>query len=104
MALPGRPRSSRRCISCAAVSRAYHGSAEMKEIHERIDVLIGGPKEEALAPAGAWSQTVFREVSASGKKFEWHALLLHARSLTQSTASKKWQTEAVNLTDANRAG
>ena len=75
----------------------YHGSAEMKEIHERIDVLIGGPKEEPLAPAGAWSQTVFREVSASGKEFKWQALLLHARSLTQSTASKKWQTEAVNL-------
>jgi Domain of unknown function (DUF4132) len=75
----------------------YYGSAEMKEIHERIDVLIGGPKEEALAPAGAWSQTVFREISASGKEFEWRALLLHARSLTQSTASKKWQTEAVNL-------
>src|SRR5579863_5645240 len=76
----------------------YHGAAEMKEVHERIDVLIGGRKEEALAPAGAWSQTVFREVSASGKKFEWHALLLHARSLTESTASKKWQAEAVNLT------
>jgi hypothetical protein len=80
----------------------YQGSAEMKEIHERIDVLIGGRKKEALAPAGAWSQTVFREVSASGKKFEWHALLLHARSLTQSTASQKWQTEAVNL--ATRIG
>jgi hypothetical protein len=80
----------------------YQGSAEMKEIHERIDVLIGGRKEEALAPAGAWSQTVFREVSASGNKFEWHALLLHARSLTQSTASKQWQTEAVNL--ATRIG
>jgi hypothetical protein len=76
----------------------YHGVAEMKEIHERIDVLIGGPKEKSLAPAGAWSQTVFREVSASGKEFEWNALLLHARSLTQSTASKKWQTEAVNVT------
>ncbi|MGA3203499.1 MAG: DUF4132 domain-containing protein [Bryobacteraceae bacterium] len=76
----------------------YHGSAEMKDIHERIDVLIGGPKEQALTPAGAWSQTVFREISESGKEFEWHALLLHARSLTQSTASKKWQSEAVNLT------
>ena len=85
----------------------YHGLAEMKEIHERIDVFIGGPKEEALAPAGAWSQIVFREVSASknrlgkefasGKEFEWRALLLHARSLTQSTASKKWQAEAVNV-------
>jgi hypothetical protein len=76
----------------------YYGSAEMKEIHERIDVLIGGRKEEALAPAGAWSQTVFREISASGKEFEWRALLLHARSLTQSTASKKWQADAVDLT------
>jgi hypothetical protein len=76
----------------------YHGLAEMKEIHERIDVLIGGPKEKALAPTGAWSQNIFREVSASGKEFEWQALLLHARSLTQSTASKKWQAEAVNMT------
>src|SRR5580704_10436738 len=62
----------------------YHGLAEMNDIHQRIEVLIGGPKEEALAPAGTWSQTVFREVSASGKDFEWRALLLHARSLTQS--------------------
>jgi hypothetical protein len=80
----------------------YHGSAEMKDIHQRIEVLIGGPKEEPLAPAGAWSQTVFREVSTSAKQFEWRALLLHARSLTQSTASKKWQTEAVSL--AGRIG
>ena len=80
----------------------YHGAAEMKDIHQRIDVLIGGAKEEPLAPAGAWSQTVFREVSASAKEFEWRGLLLHARSLTQSTASKKWQTEAVSL--ATRIG
>ena len=85
----------------ASVTR-YQGAAEMKEIHERIDVFIGGPKEEALAPAGAWSQTVFREISESGKEFEWRALLLRARSLTQSTASKKWQTEAVSL--ATRIG
>ena len=81
---------------------SYHGSAEMKEIHERIDVFIGGRKEVALAPAGAWSQAAFREVSASEKEFEWHALLLHARSLSESTASKKWQAEAVNL--ATRIG
>ncbi len=77
----------------------YHGGPEMKEIHERIDVLIGGPKEQTLAPAGAWSRVVFEEIASSGKKFEWQALLLHARSLTQSAASKrKWQTEAVSLT------
>ena len=80
----------------------YHGAAEMKEIHERIEVLIGGPKEEPLVPAGLWSQAVFREVAASGKEFEWRALLLHARSLTQSAASKKWQAEAVNI--ATRIG
>lgn len=80
----------------------YHGSTEMKEIHERIDVLIGGPKEKALAPVGPWSQTVFQEVSASRKEFEWHALLLHARSLTQSAASKKWQADAASL--AGRIG
>ncbi len=76
----------------------YHGAAEMKDLHERIDVLVGGPTEKPLAPAGVWSQTVFHEVSASGKEFEWNALLLHARSLTQSTASRKWQAEAVSLT------
>ena len=80
----------------------YHGESEMKDIHERIDVLIGGPKEKPVAPAGAWSRTVFEEVAASEKKFDWHALLLHSRSLTQSTASKKWQSEAVNL--ASRIG
>jgi len=75
----------------------YHGAPEMKEIHERIDVMIGGPKEQPLEPGGAWSRIVFEEISASDKKPEWQALLLHARSLTQSTASKKWQTEAVSL-------
>jgi hypothetical protein len=82
----------RRCVT------PYHGTAEMKDIHQRIDVLIGERKAEALAPSGAWSQTVFREVSACGKEFEWRALLLHARSLTQTAASKKWQAEAVSLT------
>ena len=80
----------------------YHGEPEMKEIHERIDLLIGGPKEKPVAPAGTWSRIVFEEVAASEKKFDWQALLLHARSLTQSTASKKWQSEAVTL--ASRIG
>ncbi|WP_263353122.1 DUF4132 domain-containing protein [Acidicapsa acidisoli] len=80
----------------------YHGEPEMKEIHERIDVLIGGPKEKPVTPAGAWSRIVFEEVATFEKKFDWHALLLHARSLTQSTASKKWQSKAVNL--ASRIG
>ena len=104
-AIDGAPRTPALLMAlrrlCGCVTH-YHGRAEMKEIHERIDVLIGGPKEEPLEPAGAWSRGVFREISASDKEFEWRALLLHARSLTQSTASKKWQTEAVNL--ATRIG
>ena len=45
---------------------------------------------------------MFREIPSTGKEFEWQALLLHARSLTQSTASKKWQTDAASL--ATRIG
>ena len=52
----------------------YHGLAEMKDIHQRIDVLIGGPKEEALAPAGAWSQT--RAAYAR----QYHARIVEARA------------------------
>jgi len=99
-AIDGAPRTPALLTALHQLRRSvtnYPGRAEMKEIHERIDVLVGGAKEKALAPAGAWSETAFREVSESGKEFEWHALLLHARSLTQSTASKKWQTDAVNL-------
>ena len=81
---------------------AYHGGAEMREIHERIDVLIGGPKEKPVAPAGRWSRTIFEDVAETEEKFKWHALLLHARSLNSSTASNKWQTQAVNL--ATRIG
>jgi hypothetical protein len=39
----------------------YHGLAEMKEIHERIDVLIGGPKQKSLAPAGRVESNRFPE-------------------------------------------
>ena len=76
----------------------YHGAAEMKDIHQRIDVLIGGPKERALAPAGAWSEIVFREVLASEKKVEWCSLYTSHAIVTQSTASKRWQAEAVSMT------
>jgi hypothetical protein len=81
---------------------SYHGGPEMKEIHERIDVLIGGPKEKPLAPAGTWSEIVFREIEVSEKRPEWEAMLLHARTLAQSTPSKKWRAEASDLT--NRIG
>jgi len=74
----------------------WHGGPQMRELHERIDVLLNGAAEKPLVPANGWSQEVFREIDASPKQFEWRALLLHARSLTQSMASRKWQVEAVS--------
>ena len=46
----------------------YQGSAQMKETHERIDVLIGGPKEEALAPAGRVESNRFARSLRVGKR------------------------------------
>ena len=74
---------------------SYHGDPEMRDLHERIDTLLHGKKEEPVAGAAAWSQQVLGEIDRSDKQFEWRALFLHARSLTQSTASRKWQSEAV---------
>ncbi len=73
------------------------GGTEMRELHKRIDTLLQGSKEEPVAPVAAWSRHVFQELAKSPKQFEWHALFLHARSLTQSSASKKWMTEAQAL-------
>src|SRR5262249_25811921 len=42
---------------------------------------------------------VFQETDCSPKQMAWRALLLHGRSLTQSSASRKWQNEAVAHVD-----
>jgi hypothetical protein len=81
----------------------WHGAGEMRDLHERIDTLLTGGKkstEAPLAPAGAWSDVVFRETAASANTFAWRTFFLHARSLTQSTAPKKWQAEAVSRIEA----
>jgi len=75
----------------------WYGRTEMRELHERIDTLLHGAKEEPPDAAAAWSGQVFQEIDNSPKQFEWRALFLHARSLTQSTASRKWQSEAQTL-------
>lgn len=72
----------------------WHGSGEARELHQRIDRLLHGAVEKPVAPAAAWSQQVFREMEQSDKAFAWRALFQHARSLTQSTAPRKWQAEA----------
>ncbi len=71
----------------------------MDEIQERIDVLLHGVKEKPEAPVSGWSRHVFEEIDRSGKQIAWRRLLLHARSLTQSSPSAKWQKEAVACVD-----
>jgi len=67
----------------------------MDEIQERIHVLVHGEKEKPAEAASGWSRQVFQEVDASGKQMAWRRLFLHARSLTQSTPSSKWNKEAL---------
>jgi hypothetical protein len=75
----------------------WHGGREMKEIHERIDTLLKGAKETPVGPVSGWTGQVFREIENSPKQITWRRLFHHARTLTQSTASRKWQGEAAVL-------
>ncbi len=77
----------------------WHGGREMQEIHVRIDLLLYGAKEKPANAISAWTRDVFQEIDKSPNRLAWRGLFLHARSLTQSTASKKWQSEAVALVD-----
>ncbi len=77
----------------------WHGGREMQEIHERIDLLVYGAREKPVEGVSGWSGQVFQEIDRSPKQLAWRALFLHARSLTQSSASRKWQTEAIAHVD-----
>jgi len=77
----------------------WHGGREMQEIHERIDILVHGAKERPAAAVAGWTRHVFQEIDRSPKQMAWRGLLLHARSLTQSSASRKWQSDAVAYVD-----
>jgi len=78
----------------------WHGSREMQEIHERIDALVHGAKPESpLKAAAGWTTQVLQEIDRSPKQLAWRALMLNARSLTQSTPSRKWQSETISLVD-----
>lgn len=77
----------------------WQGGREMQEIHERIDMLLHGAKEKPVAAVSGWTRVVFEEVDRSSNKVAWRAVLLHWRSLTQSTASRKWQQEAIAEVD-----
>jgi hypothetical protein len=77
----------------------WHGGREMQEIHERIDKLVYGAKEKPAAAVSSWTRRVFQEIDRSPKQLAWRALMLHARSLTQSSASRKWQSESAAYVD-----
>jgi hypothetical protein len=78
----------------------WHGGTAMQELRERIDLLVEGPQEKPMTAVAGWTSEVFAEIDQSPKQLPWRALFLHARSLTQSTASRKWQTESVALIES----
>jgi len=71
----------------------------MDEIQERIDVLLHGVTEKPAVPVSGWSRQVFKEIDSSGKQIAWRRLLLHARSLTQSSPPAKWKKDALASVD-----
>jgi len=80
--------------------RAFVGDTHgMQEIQERIDVLVHGEQEKPAEPVSGWSRRVFQDIDASGNQVAWRRLFLHARSLTQSSASVRWQKEALACVD-----
>lgn len=91
-------------LGMRAVVTEWHGRREMEEIHERIDALLqegnGGQAPPRVEPAAAWTREVFHEIDQSPSQAAWRELFLHARALTQSAASRKWQADAVTLAEA----
>jgi hypothetical protein len=75
----------------------WHGSVEMRDLHDRIHVRIHGRERRPDASSAGWSKQVFEETYQSPMRAEWQALFQHARSLTQGSASRKWQNGAVAL-------
>lgn len=79
----------------------WHGGAEMRDLHGRIDKLLAGGETASVpvAAAGAWSSKVLEEIATRPNAAAWLALFDHARTLTQSAAPRKWQAAAVQLID-----
>lgn len=96
-AVPRTPALSEALARLRSSIDEWHGGPEMRDLHERIDRLLRGEEEEPVVAAAGWSREVFQEIDRSAQQMEWRALFLHARSLDSSAASRKWQSEAVNL-------
>jgi len=78
----------------------YLGGGEMRDLHARIDVLISGPAPQtALEVQGAWSQSVFQEISQSARRSVWERIFFHTAELKSSEASQKWRAVAGQLVD-----
>ncbi|MBV8672108.1 MAG: DUF4132 domain-containing protein, partial [Acidobacteriaceae bacterium] len=78
---------------------AFHGGPQMKEVHERIDVLVNGAKQKPVTAVSGWSRQVLHEADRSPQQMAWRGLFHHFRSLTQSNPSRKWQQEAMSRVD-----
>lgn len=76
----------------------YLGGSEARDLHARIDNLLNGPAPKTtLAVQGAWSQIVFKEISASPERSAWERIFFHAAELKSSEAPKKWRAAAQRL-------
>jgi len=90
--VPMTPELSQALLRLQGMVGQDHG---MDDIQERIQILVHGEQEKPAGPISGWSRQVFQEVDASPKQMAWRRLFLHARSLTQSTPSSKWNKEAL---------
>lgn len=78
----------------------YLGGTDMRDLHARIDLLLGGPRPDtSLEAQGAWSQTVFSEIPNSPQRVAWEGLFLHTTGLKSSEAPQKWRATARKLID-----
>lgn len=89
--VPMTPGLSQALLQLRELIGTHHG---MDEIQERIDLLVHGRHEKPVEAVSGWSRQVLRDAGASPKQVAWRRLLLHARSLTQSTPPGKWRKEA----------
>lgn len=90
--VPMTPGLSHALLRLRELIGVHHG---MDEIQARIDILVHGKQEKPLEAISGWSRHVLREADASPNQIAWRRLLMHARSLTQSTPPGKWRKEAV---------
>jgi uncharacterized protein DUF4132 len=96
--LPMTPRLASSLRQLRPCITEFLGGSDMRDLHARIDVLLNGPAPDTtLEVQGAWSQTVFEEISSSPRRALWERLFSYTAELKSSEASKKWRSGAQRL-------